>query len=258
MRLRVVAATALALAVVFVPLTADAAPVPVARHVPSIPTVGPLFFSALGLGPALRLPHYCSAGVVHSRGHNLVITAAHCVYGTGFGIEFAPGYSDGATPYGVWSVRRAYVDPGWKNDRDPQHDFAVLELAARGRRNVEDVTGSAPRLGSAPPAGSRVTVDGYLAGSGGTPITCTAPVYYTHGYPSFDCAGYADGVSGGPWLAGGRVVGVTGGLHQGGCTSSTSYSAAFGPDVAALLARARAGGPGDVVPLPGPDGCGTG
>lgn len=255
MRVRIVVLAALA---TLCAAQSAAAALPVARHVPSIRTVGPLFLSALGLGPVLRLPHYCSASVIHSPAHDLVITAAHCVYGTGFGIEFAPGYSAGRTPYGVWSVRRAYVDAAWKNDRDPQHDVAVLELAARAGRNVEDVTGPAPRLGHAPEAGTPVTVDGYVAGSGGTPITCRAPITYTRGYPTFGCRGYADGVSGGPWLAGGRVVGVIGGLHQGGCTASISYSAAFGRQVAALLARARAGGPGDVVPLPGPDGCGTG
>jgi len=258
MRVRVACVLALAAVCSAMPLTASAGPLPVARHVPSIRTVGPLFISALGLGPMLRLPHYCSASVIHSAGHNLVITAAHCVYGTGLGIEFAPGYSDGATPYGVWSVRHAYVDPAWKNDLDPRFDVAVLEMAARGGRNVEDVTGRAPRLGDAPPAGTRVTVDGYLAGSGGTPITCRAPVRYSHRYPTFGCRGYADGVSGGPWLTDGRVVGVTGGLHQGGCTPSISYSSPFARHVAALVARARAGGAGDVVPLPGADGCGTG
>jgi hypothetical protein len=258
MRVRVACVVVLAAVCGVVPLTATAASLPVARHVESIRTVGPLFISALGLGPLLRLPHYCSASVVHSPGHDLVITAAHCVYGSGFGIEFAPGYSGGVAPYGVWSVRHAYVDHAWKSDRDPKFDVAVLELAARGGRDVEDVTGPAPRLGRAPQAGTRVTVDGYLAGSGGTPITCRAPVGYTRRYPTFGCRGYTDGVSGGPWLAGGRVVGVTGGLHQGGCTPSISYSAPFGRRVAALLARARAGGAGDAVPLPGPDGCGTG
>lgn len=258
MRVRVAWVVVLAAVSAVVPLTASAASLPVARHVPSIRTVGPLFFSALGLGPMLRLPHYCSASVIHSPGHDLAITAAHCVYGTGFGIEFAPGYSDGATPYGVWSVRHAYVDAAWMNDRDPRFDVAVLELAGRGGRNVEDVTGLAPRLGRAPQAGTRVTVDGYLAGSGGTPITCRAPVGYLHRFPRFGCRGYADGVSGGPWLAGGRIVGVTGGLHQGGCRPSISYTSPFGRRIAALLARARAGGTSDVVPLPGSDGCGAG
>lgn len=238
------------------PATPASAAVPTARHVHSIPTVGPLFLgSVLGLGPVLRLPHYCSASVVHSRTHNLAITAAHCVYGTGSGIEFAPGYSGRTAPYGVWDVRRVYLDPAWLSDRAPQHDFAVLALAPHGTSNVEDATGRAPRLGVAPAAGTRVTVDGYVAGSGGTPITCTAPVYYTHRFPSFDCNGFAAGVSGGPWLAGGRLIGAIGGLHQGGCTASTSYTAAFGRAIAALLARAVAGDPGDSAPLPGGDGC---
>lgn len=228
---------------------------PVARHVHSIPTVGPLFFSVLGLGPALGLPHYCSASVVHSAGHDLAVTAAHCIFGNGAGIEFAPGYSGHETPFGVWSIRRVYLDPQWVTDRDPRHDVAVLLLRSRGGQNVEDATGRAPRLGATPQAGRTVTVDGYLVGSGGTPITCTGTVYLTRRYPSFDCGGFGDGVSGGPWLADGRLVGVTGGLHQGGCTPDTSYSAPFGPDVAALVARARTDGAGDVAPAPGGDGC---
>jgi hypothetical protein len=236
--------------------TPAAAGEPAAETVTSIPTVGPLFLPSLaGLGPALRLPHYCSAGVVHSRHHDLVLTAAHCVYGAGFGIGFAPGYHDGVSPHGVWTVRRVYLDPAWRHGHDPQRDVAVLEMSRRNGAGVEDATGPAPSLGTAPPAGTQVTVDGYVAGSGGEPITCTAPAYYAAGFPSFDCAGYAGGVSGGPWLAGGQLVGVTGGLHQGGCTPSTSYTSAFGADVAALLARAEAGGPGDLAPLPGSDGC---
>lgn len=234
---------------------AGAAPAPAAQTVTSIPSVGPLFFpSVLGLGPRLRLPHYCSASVVHSPGHDLVLTAAHCVYGTGAGIEFAPGYHDGISPFGVWRVERAYLDAAWVHGQDPQHDYAVLVVAPVAGHEVEDGIGAAT-LGPAPPAGTAVTVEGYVAGSGGRPITCTAPVYDTDGYPSFDCAGYADGVSGGPWLAGGHVVGVIGGLHQGGCTPTTSYSSAFGPATAALLARAEAHGRGDVAPIPGRDGC---
>jgi hypothetical protein len=249
----------LRLAALSVLLLTGAAPAqasPAAQHVTSVPTVGPLFLpSLLGVGPALRLPHYCTASVIHSPGHDLALTAAHCVIGSGFAIEFAPGYHDGVSPYGVWSVRRVYLDRAWVHGQDPRRDFAILQLARHGGVGVEDRTGVAPRLGSAPPAGTLVTVDGYVAGIGGRPITCRAPVYYTSGYPSFDCGGFAAGVSGGPWLSGGRVVGAIGGLHQGGCTPSTSYSAPFGADVAALLARAEAGGPGDVGPIPGSDGC---
>jgi len=228
---------------------------PVAQPGPPIPTAGPLFFpSLLGLGPTLRLPHYCSGSVVHSASRDLVLTAAHCVFGTGLATEFAPGFADGATPFGVWTVTRAYVDRRWLTAHDPAHDVALLRVAPRHGRRIEDVTGGVP-LGGAPAAGTPVTVTGYLAGSGGRPLACSAPVYYTDAYPSIDCAGLADGVSGGPWVAGGRLVGATGGLEQGGCTPDTSYSAPFGPDTAALLARAAAGGAGDfVLPALG-DGC---
>ena len=102
---------------------AGAADTPAAHETAPVPTVGTLFYpSVLGLFATLRLPHFCSASVVHSTGHDLVITAAHCVYGTGPTIEFAPGYDDGATPYGVWTVRHLYVDPAWKATRDPRHD----------------------------------------------------------------------------------------------------------------------------------------
>jgi V8-like Glu-specific endopeptidase len=219
-----------------------------ARTVISIRTVGPLF------PLTSTAPHFCSASVLHSSTRDVVITAAHCVYGTGTGIVFAPGYHDGVTPYGSWSVTTAYVDPHWTAAHDPRYDFAVLRVAPEDGRRVEDVTG-APVLGSPPTAGRRVTVDGYVAGNGGRPITCANRAYYTDVFPSFDCTGYAGGVSGGPWLAGDRLVGVTGGLHQGGCSSDTSYSAPFGPAVGALLQRAESGAPGDVVVPAADDGC---
>jgi hypothetical protein len=154
----------------------------------------------------------------------------------------------------VWAVRRVYVDAAWRARQDPQHDLAILQVAPHGDTEVEDVTG-ASELGTAPAPGTAVTVVGYVAGSGGAPLRCTTHTYDTHGFPAVDCPDFADGVSGGPWLHGRHLVGTTGGLHQGGCTPATSYSAAFGRAAAHLLARAEAGGPGDIAPIPGNDGC---
>jgi hypothetical protein len=226
-----------------------------ARPLASIPSVGPLFHAGdLGLGAAFGLPHYCTADVVHSASRDLVLTAAHCITGDGVGIEFAPGYHDGVAPYGSWRVERVYVDARWRQTHDPRYDVAVLRMASRGLVRVEDRTGAAP-LGSPPPTGASVTVDGYVAGPEGHPLTCTSSLYYTQIYPSFDCSGYEGGVSGGRWVAGGRIVGVTGGLHQGGCSPDSSYSAPFGPDIAALVARAEAGGPGDDAVPAADDDC---
>jgi V8-like Glu-specific endopeptidase len=202
--------------------------------------------AVLGLSQLLQLPHECSGSVVHSAGHDVVLTAAHCVTGPGLGYEFAPGYHDGVSPYGRWTVRRAYVNAAWQTSHDPQHDYAFLEVAPSAGRNIEDVLG-ANRLGTAPQAGQSVTVDAYLAGVNDKPITCVTTVYYTEGYPSFDCDGFGDGTSGGPWLSGHTVVGVIGGRQQGGCTPSTSFSSAFGADVIHDWQRASAGGPSDFV-----------
>lgn len=234
-----------------VALPASAAPTPTsptATTVTSVPAVGAVFYPSLaGLGAALHLPHVCSASVVHSRGHDLVVTAAHCVYGTGLTIEFAPGFHDGVAPYGVWSVQRIYVMPGWAAGFPPVDDVAFLQMAPRNGRQIEDVAGARP-LGS-PARSQPVTVVGYPMGSDGRPITCTNSLYETAGFPSFDCSGYVDGTSGGPWIQDGHVVGVIGGYEQGGCSGSTTYSAPFGASVGALFRRAEAGGPGDLVPI---------
>jgi hypothetical protein len=256
---------------------------------PGIPTatrgsapdnVGPLFRHGV------NHPHSCTASVLRSPERDLLLTAAHCVSGTGSSITFAPGYRDGATPFGVWAVTAAYVDPSWIAAQDPQHDYAILRVAHQfidGRSiGVEDVVGG-NRLGYAPRDGQQVSIPAYPAGINDEPIDCTNRTYRTGDYPSFDCDGYVGGTSGSPWLVAGRsdesggntgdrpdggpgntgdrpdrdglVVGVIGGLHQGGCVEYTSYSSAFGPDSRRLWRRAVSGLAGDTVPVAGSDGC---
>jgi V8-like Glu-specific endopeptidase len=202
--------------------------------------------------------HYCSAGVVHSPGRNLVMTAAHCVVGNGTQMRFVPALHDGVRPYGTWTVSRVFLHPAWINRHDWQHDFAFLQIQPRlwngVRRNIEDVVG-ANRLATAPARGQRVTVTGYVAGSGDKPITCTVTAYYSSGYPAFDCHGYRGGVSGSPWVTNGQIYGVIGGLHQGGCVESTSYSSAFSADTDRLFQRASAGTDSDDAPGSVSDGC---
>lgn len=238
-------------------VSVSAESVPSATDFPGYPQVGALFADQAANGD-----HYCSGAVLHSTSGDLVITAAHCVNGDGAGMTFVPGYDDGAKPYGVWQVVRAYAAPGWLASQDPQDDFAVLQIAkktANGRSvGIEAVTGSY-LLGSEPTLGEKVRVPGYNGGSDDDPIECISPVTMTQHYPTFRCHNYVSGTSGSPWLAtrAGRtyLTGVIGGLHQGGCTDVESYSSPFGPDVARVLARAEAGGAGDTLPIPGDDGC---
>ena len=221
-------------------------------------TVGPLF-------PPGSPAHTCTASVVDSPAGDLLITATHCVIGTASGYTFAPGYHDGAEPYGTWTVVGAYVDPQWTAHLPPALDVAFLRVAPHrvdGRiREIQDVTGG-NRLGSAPSTGQEVTVPAYPTGHDDDPITCTARVSYRGVYPAFDCNPYVDGTSGSPWLLhtghGWDVVGVIGGLHQGGCYPWTSYSAPFGPATARTYAAAAKGADTAALPPPESDGCTTG
>ena len=233
---------------------------PTATAFAGLPQVGALFG-----GPVAGGTHYCTASVVHSPRHDLLVTAGHCLSGTGSTLVFAPGYHDGDAPYGSWTVVATYVSAAWSARHDPQADVAFLTVAPQQRSgrvvNVEDVVG-ADRLVVSRGFHVRATVVGYPLGSGGRPLTCTNETYDEGGYPAFGCDGYVDGTSGGPWLTGvdpatrrGDLYGLIGGLHQGGCTPQISYSSYFGPDVQALYARAIRGGPGDDVPAAGSDGC---
>jgi len=209
------------------------------------PAVGALFTTTAGkLGQ-----HFCSASVVNSPNGDLLITAAHCVTGGSGGIAFVPGYDGGAPPYGVWPVTKVYADPSWRSSSDPDDDVAFLQVGQVGSIvPVEDVTG-AEQLGIGTPARQLVEVIGY-PNSTNVPITCRN---WTRQPMSdqleFDCGGFTDGTSGGPFLADvnpltgqGTVIGVIGGYEQGGLIPQVSYSAMFGAGVAALYQTAVAGG----------------
>lgn len=245
--LTTLAGLALALGVLQ-PVNAVEAEVPTAQQVPSVPATGALFYpSVLGLLPTLGGPHFCSASVVDSPTKDLLVTAAHCVFGVGPVIEFVPLLSGASNPHGVWSVTRIYIDPEWKKSFDPKHDIAFLRVAKQGSRKIEDVVPGLPL--AQPQVGQPVAVSGYPMGSRGRPISCGAPLAQVSGFTAIACRGFGNGTSGGPWVQGGNLVGVIGGLEQGGCTADAEYSLPFGPRVQALYDRAVAGGAGDFVPV---------
>ena len=208
------------------------------------PAVGVLFTTSGG-----RLGHhFCTASVINSPHGDLVITAAHCMSGTS-GVVFVPGYDRGAAPYGVWNVTKVYADDAWQTSSDPDDDVAILQVGQPGSIvPIEDVTG-AEQVATGMPAQQLVEVIGY-PDSADEPIACRN---WTREPMSdqleFDCGGYTNGTSGGPFLADvspqtgqGTVVGVIGGYEQGGLTPQISYSSMFGANVAALYQLAVAGG----------------
>jgi V8-like Glu-specific endopeptidase len=206
--------------------------------------------------------HECTAAVVHSARGNTLITAAHCVSGSGAGMVFVPGQNGGRAPDGRWTVTATHVEPTWVTRQDPDADVAFLTVAPRAIngvvREIESVTGSY-QLGSTAERGQKVTVTGYPAGSTNNPITCTTKIYLTGSFPSFDCRGYVSGTSGAPWLRntrhGPEIVGVIGGLNQGGCHDYTSYSSPLARDADGAYDRAAEDAPADVAPQPDSDGC---
>jgi len=236
----------------------EPAGIPTAHHFRGIPTVGPLF-------PPGGSVHTCTASVVASPVGDLLITAAHCMAGTAGGYTFAPGYHDGVEPFGLWTVVGAYGAPEWIAHQTPERDVAFLRVAPRQvdghAEQIQEVTG-ANQLGTAPTSGKLVTVPAYAVGQDDEPITCSARVYFRGPYPAFNCNPYVDGTSGAPWLQHrGKdwiVVGIIGGLHQGGCYAWTSYSAPFGLSTSRTYADAASGGEPVSLPPAGSDGCTTG
>ena len=96
------------------------------------PAVGALFTMSGGrLGD-----HFCTASVVHSRGGDLLITAAHCLTGRPIGqpggIVFVPAFHDGESPYGSWQITAVFVDSAWSSRHDPDDDVAFLQATRAG------------------------------------------------------------------------------------------------------------------------------
>jgi len=228
----------------------------IATRSSGVPEIGALYASSRAT------QHGCTASVVHSPRGNTLITAAHCVVGNGAGMVFVPGQRGGQTPYGRWTVTAAYVEPKWVTRQDPDADVAFLTVAPRtingASTQIEQVTG-AYALGPAAGRGQRVTITGYPGGGPNYPISCAAKVYLTQTFPSFDCRGFVGGTSGSPWLwvtrHGTQIVGVIGGLNQGGCYDYTSYSSRLASDADTAYLRALDDASADVSPEAGSDGC---
>lgn len=74
---------------------------------------------------------YCSASVVS--GKNIIVTAAHCCWDRSKkawigGWSFAPAYSNGKEPYGVFAWADARVPNSWINNGDIASDVCLIKL----------------------------------------------------------------------------------------------------------------------------------
>jgi V8-like Glu-specific endopeptidase len=231
---------------------------PQSRYIAGIPQVGTFFVSSPNGNTS------CTGSVVHSPGHDLVLTAGHCAYGWRSSSAhriFVPAYAydkDAAhQPYGFYPVEKLVLDPRYRPSpssaaaTDLDFAFAVLGRGT-GHRRVEDVT-KALTLHTTPGYRNTVTVIGYPESShnpGRRAITCTMATSRLAGYRQMRmiCGGYFDGVSGSPWIAHynaarhtGQVIGEVGGRGGGGDDYDDdwiSYSPMFGRELTSLYERA--------------------
>ena len=208
-----------------------------------VPTVGTLFFTTG------TQAHFCSASVVNSFTGDVVLTAAHCVYGSTYAtnIEFVPKYHSGQMPYGAWPVATITVATGWQRSHDQDLDFAFLTVSppAGTRTPIQFVTGGL-WLGIDQGYDHPIEVIGYN-NAGNAPIKCASTSFkYEANQMKFFCLNYQSGTSGGPWILGfdpatgtGTVFGVIGGYKEGGLHPWASFSAYFGPPALALFLQAQ-------------------
>lgn len=220
-----------------------------AWHFRGVPSVGALFFSS-GRGD-----HYCTASVVQSPHADLVLTAAHCLYGGRHHyvsrVVFVPRYAAGRRPYGVWPIRSIMVDRRWARHLDPDLDFAFATIRPRhGRWIGRMIRGN--RLGTDAGFRNWVHVIGYpnlRTNRRDVAVGCASRTSRAGRFQMrFRCGGFTGGTSGSPWLAHydartgtGEVIGVIGGLHKGGWTAIVSYSSYFDHDIRRLYTQATAG-----------------
>ncbi len=232
------------------PVAQAAAAAPSGRSFNGVAAVGALFTEADGKLSA----HFCTASVVNSAAGDLALTAAHCVYGRPGAMAFVPElHCKGKTRTASWPVTKVYTDSACRTLlQDPDHDVAVHQTggragrgAGRERHRRRDPRHWRRRGWTRLRPGHRPTPD-----DADQPVWCAgAAKGFSASQLEFDCGGYPDGTSGGPFLADvnrstgqGTVIGVIGGYQQGGDTSQVSYAASFGTAVAVLYAQAQTGG----------------
>ena len=218
-------------------------PAVTARSFGGLRSVGALFYTTG------KKAHFCTASIINSTPRNIILTAAHCVYGNGRfvnNIAFVPEYHAGKRPYGIYAVAAAFVTQAWMKHADISQDFSFV--AVNGK--VQNRVGAALNLGIGKPTSQKMVAIGYNDPAS-NPIWCPTKSFQPKGLSSqmeFQCDGFWTGTSGGPWIEGtslnadGTVFGDIGGYEQGGNSRNWSYSSKFTVWTEILYTTATVGG----------------
>lgn len=177
----------------------------------------------------------CTASVVSP--NNVIVTAAHCCYNRSSGSwirgwQFAPAYSDGFAPYGMFNWTRAQIVPRWISHGDRQSDVCAIKLGNNSAgRSVTYYTGWLGRSWNHGTTQVHHSI-GYPGniGGGNRMELCVSESFN----PSSGCGGSSVlntgcsmtyGASGGPWIRGYRggpnqVNSVVSGYDNSSCTGT--------------------------------------
>ena len=213
-------------------------------HFNGVPTVGALFFTTG------TQAHFCTASVVDSATLDLLLTAAHCVYGSSgpaTNVVYVPQWHQGVSPYGAWPVKTITVASGWRQSENTDLDFAFLAVTppAGVHKPIQLVTGGL-KLGINTAYSQPITPIGYN-NTDDQPIRCaTRSLKFEPTQIEFYCNNYQDGTSGGPWITHfnpktgtGTVIGEIGGYEQGGDYAWQSFSPYYSWSILRLFVQAE-------------------
>jgi hypothetical protein len=201
---------------------------------------------------------YCSGTAINTPTRQLVLTAGHCVNSGAepdMGrprtwsqyLEFVPGYTAGATPFGVFVARRGkvYAPKQWINLGNPDFDIgAFLTHPNSEGVDVADAVGGGATIAMGLPRSQRFRTFGY-PGTVKRMQACSSP-YVGDDPQTFPFPGpptmairchWAPGASGGGWLINGgtEIDGINTYLHLD--DPRHTYSPYFSQETVGKLVR---------------------
>jgi V8-like Glu-specific endopeptidase len=188
--------------------------------------------------------YVCSGTAINSYSRSVVWTAGHCLYeadGGGYATNwmFAPGYENGATPFGEWPAKALAAPRQWRQDGSLSYDLgaATVKKNPRGQA-LNDVVGGRGIGFNQTRQGRTYQSFGYparqppLEFTGGREFRCTASLGGTDNPPgpgpstNWIPCDMTGGSSGGGWVSAGSVLSVNSYSY---CTTLVCEERLYGP-----------------------------